>query len=162
MNNIAFIDIQGFRCNETFIPKEIYVKIYPENLKFHAIIKSPFSIKKLSSNCLKQTRWLTDHYHGIKWSDGSITLSNFLEIIEKPLQGKEILCKGVEKTEWLRMLLNKNANECQNMEEYNCKIKLSEHLNRHLTCMYHMNKNHHCAITNVEALVKWFVDEKFK
>lgn len=92
MSHIALVDIQGFKpVNDKFILKEIFIFTYPENEELHAIINSPYSFHKLSKIQQRQVQWLSRNYHGIKWSDGDMSLSKFLLMSQKLLKKSSFL-----------------------------------------------------------------------
>lgn len=163
MSHIALVDIQGFKpANDKFILKEIFISTYPENEELHAIINSPYSFHELSKIQQRQVQWLSRNYHGIKWSDGDMSLSKFLLMSQKLLKRKVVLCKGFEKMKWVESIFNGIVENIVNVEDYGCSIKLSENCNFTM-CDRHINslKPPHCALKNVMLLKQWYTENYF-
>lgn len=162
----AIVDIQGFKDNKNrFIVKEFYLET--KNLKFHDIIKSP--VGRLESILNKKRRnevkWLTQHYHGIKWDDGYITLKELRNTISFHLNNVKIYVKGEEKLVWIKQIMNNYNLMCFNLEKFDCNINLCDHKIQkdYWPCKKHIhvtntnnNNSVQCAITNVKVLKKWF------
>lgn len=109
-DNYAFIDFQGFKSNSNyFIIKEF--ALITKNKKFHDIIKSPANIT-LDEQHQKQTKWLTENYHGLNWNSGNISLTKLRNTIQPVLWKKIVYLKGEEKIKWFKHIFRKQ--ECKN------------------------------------------------
>lgn len=164
MNEVAFIDIQGFKVfNNNFILKEVYIHIVAGDLNYHALIDSPFQFHQLNKIEKRQINWLTKNYHGIRWDEGDIALSQFLDDMKAVLRGKIIIFKGVAKLKWLQIFFGSiSIKEYINIEDLNCNFRLSEISENVDMCDYHKSTKKHnfvCAFRNVMNLRRWYFEE---
>lgn len=165
----AIVDVQGFKDNNNrFIVKEFYMET--KNLRFHDIIKSPTDQldKRLNKKRRNEVKWLTQHYHGIDWMDGYITIKELQNTVLFHLNNANIYVKGEEKVMWIKQIMNNYNLKCFNVEKFNCNMNLCERKSKiynnknHWSCKNHIpvtntNKNSiQCAIANVKMLRKWF------
>lgn len=72
------IDVQGFRDQHRFICKEF--ALIDGDFTYHAIVKSPYSLERLSEYYLRQARWAENHFHGLHYNSGDV---NIIEVISK-------------------------------------------------------------------------------
>ena len=174
-SNYAFVDFQGFKDNSNrFILKEF--ALITKNIKFHDIIKSPAIT--LDERHQKQTKWLTENYHGIDWNSGNINLSELRRTIRPLLNNKIVYLKGEEKIEWFRHILEVNRangkksklNKIINLESMECTINLHRK-DANMSNKFHACKNHrylkdkknpkcHCAMENVLILSDWYIHKQ--
>lgn len=102
--DFAIVDLQGFRDDSNnFIVKEL--SFLTQNIKFSDIVESPFAFDSMSARSQKTAQWLTDSFHGLRWDDGYISVSNLRKTILPILRNKIIYVKGEEKIHWLRNIL---------------------------------------------------------
>lgn len=102
----VYIDIQGFRTYKNrFIIKEFCLS--DDDGIFHAIVKSPYSFKKLNDYYQRHANWVTRFCHGLTFDCGDITVAQLLESVYPRIKGKHILVKGAEKITWLRYIFRK-------------------------------------------------------
>lgn len=164
MNELAFVDVQGFKdINNNFILKEVHVHTVAKNLNYHAIIHSPFPFHQLIKIEKQQVRWVTKNYHGIRWDEGNISLTHFLDEMNTVLREKTIIFRGVEKVKWLQFFFERITikNYC-NCEDLNCNLKLSETHECFDKCVYHRELKRNifvCAFENVMKLKQWYIEE---
>lgn len=169
----AIVDIQGFKDNNNrFIVKEFYLET--KNLTFHDIIKSPIGLKqKLNKQRKFQNNWLTQHFHGIDWNAGYITLNELRNTISHYLHNFNIYVKGKEKIEWIKQIMNNHDLSCFNLEDFKCDVSLCDNNEKYVTCKNHThfiaiaatttNSNTaQCAVKNVKVLKKWIQQNKSK
>ena len=70
------IDMQFFKDDHnSFVPKELAVTSLNNNFTGHWIVKSSTSIQNLSADVRKENNWLTEHYHGLDYFQGDISLN---------------------------------------------------------------------------------------
>lgn len=173
-DSYAFIDFQGFKDNSNrFIVKEF--ALITKNLKFHDIIKSPNIT--LDEKHERQAKWLTENYHGLKWTCGHISLFELRNTIQPILQNKTVYLKGLEKVKWLQYILGmRNENNVTikiniiDLETINCSISLHKkdinQQNKFYVCENHRsikNKKNvvcHCAMENVLILNDWCIEKQ--
>lgn len=149
----AFVDVQGFKDNSNrFILKEIAV--LTSNSSFHDVIRSPFSIEHLNEKRRRQTEWITNNYHGIKWSDGTMSMTELRKIIKPMLHHKIIFVKGAEKVQWLRFILEDKKKRIM-IVNLDC-VRFIENKYENI-CKKHLNENMCCALQNVLVLVEFFI-----
>lgn len=162
--DFAIVDLQGFIHNEDYVVKEIC--ILTKNLKFHEIVKSPSSFTNLTSKYKQQVKWLENNYHGLRWSQGYITVEELRKTITPILNGKSIFLKGLNKIRWLQGILNSKMHVYVNVEDMGCNIKLSESffkesvqqgVNNIECCKKHKFKNNHCALRNASVIRQWYL-----
>lgn len=157
----AFADIQGFKDNSNeFILKEIAV--ITTNSSFHDVIKSPYSIEILDKGHKRDAEWLTGHYHGIKWDDGTTSMTKLRQIIKPMLRQKIIYVKGEEKVGWMRLILGDKRNRIQiiNLECMGCCVKPHEFdalTDSYKNICKRHPKHYHCALRNVLKICKWYL-----
>ena len=95
MNNIAIVDIQGFKTDENkFLPKEIAILCNGQMQNF--VIKPPYPFYDLTKTERKQVSWI-ERNRKILWSEGFIPYLNFKYHILDYLSDKCIYTKGLEK-----------------------------------------------------------------
>lgn len=141
MGEEVLIDIQGFKdFNNNFILKEVYVHTVAENVNYHALIESPFQFHRLNKIEKRQINWLIKNYHGIRWDEGDIALTQFLDDMKAVLEEKIIIFKGGEKLKWLQNIFESiSIKEYINIEDLNCNFRLSEISEIFDMCDYHKN-----------------------
>lgn len=150
----AFVDVQGFKNNSNkFILKEIAV--LTNNSSFHDVIRSPFSIEHLNAKQKKQTKWLTNNYHGIDWNDGTLSMTKLRKIIEPMLHQKVIFVNGSEKIQWIRFILGDKKNRIKILD-LNCVNQTRKYKNKRI-CKKHSIENFCCALENVIVLAEYFI-----
>jgi hypothetical protein len=96
----AVIQIHGFKSNDNeFILKEFAV--VGKTYRTHVLFKSPYPYNTLNSKMQRTARWLTRHYHHLKWDDGDTVYSEeLISSLCKPFD--VIYTKGTEKAKFLR------------------------------------------------------------
>ena len=96
----AVVEFHAFTDNNNrFIVKELAV--VGDSYRCQVIFKPPYSIDQLNSKVRRTTRWLSRHYHGIPWDEGSVPYNESL-ITALCIPFKSIYTKGREKAEFLR------------------------------------------------------------
>lgn len=116
-NNYVYVDLQGFRGRHNrFICKEF--SLLSDDFIYHALIKSPYNFNKLPAYYQRQAKWLTNHYHGIKYDCGDKHIIEVKQTIFPKIQGKTILVKGAEKILWLKYIFRDCGDiDCVNAED---------------------------------------------
>lgn len=94
----AVVEFQAFYDNNNqYIVKEL--AIVSEYLQTQLIFKPPNYT--LDSKAQRTARWLSRHYHGIKWDEGGVTYSE--ELIKGLCKAYEtVYTKGLEKVKFLQ------------------------------------------------------------
>lgn len=92
---IVSIDIQGYPCLGSFIPKEL--AIY-DGVRFCSVLfKPPYCKQLLKEEDLKIVAYLESQYHGLLWDTGFIDLNEFQNVLLDMLKlytNPKILIKG--------------------------------------------------------------------
>lgn len=159
------VDVQGFKDNTNrFIVKEISVET--KNLQFHDIIKSPAIVQKnLDKKHRRESKWLTENYHGFSWEDGYITLNELRQTLYPIFNNNnaQIFVKGEEKTKWIKAIMGNDELKCKNVENEDFNV-LPEEKAKCWACFKHKHitdtSKIHCALENVKVLKKWFMRHK--
>lgn len=152
-SDTIIVDVQGFRDSQNqFIIKELAI-LSPEHTQAF-LIKPPYSYNSLSNEEKRQVRWIEKN-RGIFWSEGFVDYREFKRIIIPYLNDKKILCKGLEKTKWIKEL----CDNCKIIDigERGCPNFLTlfrdfENVINSLACVYHSKQ---CALKNVICIKKW-------
>lgn len=130
---------------------------------FHKIVKtSAFLFSNLDEAHQKQARWLTHRYHGLEWSQGSITLGKLRKRLNAILNGKIVYVKGSEKIAWLQEILGFKRSICEiiDFDSVFATSKISEQsesiVDEIQICSEHKalksGTRCHCALQNVLIL----------
>jgi hypothetical protein len=100
----AVVEYHGFRNNDNkFIVKEF--ALVGKTYQVQILFKSPYCFNKLNSKMQRTARWLTRHYHQIRWLQGETVYSK--ELIVSMLKPFNVIyTKGLEKAEFLRLFHN--------------------------------------------------------
>lgn len=157
MKSIALVDVQGFKTDENkFIVKEISV-VYNDQLQ-HLLILPPCPIHNLSPFDRKQVWWIEKN-RKICWNEGFIPYTSYLNHVQEFLTDKMIYCKGVEKANWIKSILDHN--DVINLEDMGCPklLSLYEEFRSEsdvFNCIYHPSI---CALKNVTCLKKWCLNK---
>lgn len=149
---ILIVDLQGFQYNNSdFILKELATMHCNTNQQSHYVFKPPQSFSTLARGEQAQYRWLENHYHGLRWSNGHTHLSDLPNILSRLCtENVVIVCKGRMKKDFLQHYLPQN--KIINLDD--CPIRLpSLKLLDVPKCLEHVKEQHnHCALTNVSFL----------
>jgi hypothetical protein len=168
-DRVTFVDLQGFVINNHFVLKELCFSIRRNQEKcvdndipsHHFVFREPFSWKFVSDMCKKRAIWLTAFHHGFYWKQGDTSYEKISTCIA-PLMEKDLIIyvKGQQKIDWLKQLCGNREIDCRNIEDYGCKIHLSdgarnEHFQTH--CNKH-RKSNQCALRNVKQIEDWYFE----
>lgn len=101
----AVFDFHAFKSNENeYIVKELAIVGFAcgsISYKTQIVFKAPYSFDLLNSKMQRTARWLSRHYHYIKWNDGHVVYSvQLMHCLCKPFS--VIHVKGNEKARFLR------------------------------------------------------------
>lgn len=144
------VDVQGFKGhNNKFIAKEIAV--LHNDHHHHFIIKPPFNSNQLSPSLRREAQWLFQNHHGLKWDGGFTEFGEVRKYLRENIQNTVVYVKGIEKTQWLKELLQDENVEVTNIEEAACPSlkELKRVYPNEIKCSYH---NKCCALQNVYLL----------
>lgn len=93
-------DVQGFNAPE-FIAKEL--SFWDGDRLSHYLFKPPFPYTHLNTTLKKQTLWLENNHHGLKWSSGYMCLSELSKILQhETAHAHTVFVKGPEKAVYLQ------------------------------------------------------------
>lgn len=94
------VDFQAFTDNSNrFIVKEF--AIVSEHIFIQIVFDAPYDLSNLNQKMQRSARWLSRHYHRIKWSEGSVPYDeDLIRTMCKPFT--TIYTKGLEKAQFLR------------------------------------------------------------
>lgn len=158
---MKYIDVQGFQHkNSNFICKEIAIYDYETGNIYHKIVSLPIPYDCLSDEFKNQVLWLTVNFHGLEWCSQNETLlpyEKLSEFISNHLRKDSIiLCKGVEKRNWLYKIHNREALDlltlnCPKMKDLKKSFAKECH-----PCSSHIGFNKQCALQNVKILHHWY------
>lgn len=117
------VEFQGFKDNDNrFIVKELAA--VSNFMQIQIVFDAPYSKTRLNSKPLRTARWLTRHYHHIKWDEGGVPYDeDLIYFICKPFS--TIYTKGSEKVTFLKQfhsnVVDINVNKSENNEfKVNC------------------------------------------
>ncbi len=96
----AVVEFQAFSDNNNrYIVKEL--AIVSDGFVAQIIFDSPYDISCLNQKMQRSARWLSRHYHKIRWTEGSVPYNeNLIRIMCQPFT--TIYTKGAEKAQFLR------------------------------------------------------------
>lgn len=152
------IDVQGFQGqNNSFIAKEIAV--LHNGHHHHFIVKPPFNSNQLSSSQWIQAQWLYHNHHGLNWNGGFVEFREVRKYLREQIQNTTVYVKGIEKTQWIKELLEVQNVEVLNIEEVGCPSlrELKRLYPNEIKCLYHSKC---CALQNVYLLKKFLSRSK--
>lgn len=153
------VDIQGFNHPE-FYPKEISF-INEQQQNAHYLLKPPVPYSTLSDDVKKQVRFLERHHHGLKYSSGCITDTDFDEILRNHLIDVEIVyVKGYQKHQFLEKRLSNLLRETPSVVNLEFSdLELVPNLCKDLPyCFNHTdNKKYMCSLRNVFKLYNYLL-----
>lgn len=142
-------DIQFVKDKKnSFVPKEIAFVSLKGDFISHWIVSATHRANSLSPQVRKENNWLTQHHHGIDYSDGSVTLNalyrSFADIFKNV---QKIYVRGQEK--WL-LFHKMTTKEVINLE-YDTECPSFDNLPwSDKYCLNHALKNNHlkfaCAL----------------
>lgn len=150
------IDIQGFYISSEFIPKE--VTFLSGKHSGHFLLKPPKPFSALDNNCKKQTKWLEQNHHGIKYSEGLIPLEDMQVIIKKLVIDQNvnvIYVKGNEKKTYLQNILQ--GEDISIVDLFNATNCPSLHQKINTPCLHHFKSPHVCSYRNCKILYDWIM-----
>ena len=134
----AVVEFHGFKDNNNkFILKEFC--IVGRSYRTQIVFRPPYSFNFLNSKMKRTARWLTRHFHHIKWDDGEIEYSE--ELIRSLCKPFEVIhTKGLEKAQFLREFHH-------NVKEIN--IENSSDSKEFIDCIIHKNIEN-CALMSAK------------
>lgn len=142
-----FVDVIGFRNKKRFICKEFC--LIDGDFEYHAIIKPPYSFKKLLSCYQRKAQWEIDHYHQLKYDMGSINSIELVTNTYERLTKKKIIVENAQKIRFLKYIFrNCSELDCLSIEDTGFDMTLQSD-EPYRICDYHNNvfgwKKCHCA-----------------
>lgn len=170
MSNVlpTFVDLQGFIVRERFTVKEVAV-LKAGKLLTHHVFCEPISWNLLTRAEKSQACWLIANHHSLQWTDGDVNYGKARTIVRRaifdgtesdPSSCKIVYVKGLQKKEWLRDILGRDAIEdslsIETLDADFDNVDRLETLDAAGTfrCSRH-SKN--CAMENVNKMYNWWV-----
>lgn len=139
MSRRLIIDIQGFKSENNFIPKELAA--YNGAQIMHYVFRIPFPLNSLPPSIQKENKWLMENLHGLDWKEAFTPLYQFKNIMLNISEKTDVFyVKGREKANFLRKYTEKDVLE---LDEKPALPQLEPN------CFYHLKKPCRCALSNV-------------
>lgn len=168
----VFIDLQGFADNNnSIIIKELAaVEIinyggdsqhpFVKTLMW-TTVKSPYKIGLLDRKRFRQYNYLRRHYHGLHWSEGTMSATTAFQLLENIICGGDyendkiqIFVKGDQKAAYVASKMSGSS-----IEEYGGKtLRLMELPSYTPNCPYHSRNgynNYVCSLFNAYKLAEY-------
>lgn len=146
----AVVEFHGFKDNQNqFIIKEF--AIVSKYLNAHFIFDAPYSELCLNSKMQRTARWLTRHFHFIKWSARGITYDEeLIRALCRPFA--TLYTKGSEKVKFFKKMHH-------NVEEIKDSHSLSPGVNVICILPQH-NSGGKCALRSAKNFYKLILNEE--
>lgn len=143
----AIVEFHGFKDNQNrFIIKEF--AIVSKHFHTHLVFDAPFNESFLNNKMLRSARWLTRHFHFIKWDTQGIPYDEeLIQTLCKPFA--TLYTKGSEKVKFLKEFhVNVEAIE----ESY---MSSSSSSNLQMTCLLPQhNSGGKCALRSAKTFYR--------
>ncbi|KAJ3645420.1 hypothetical protein Zmor_023079 [Zophobas morio] len=141
----VIIDMQGFKRDSQFIPKEVVV-LFNEDEYFRFLIRPPCEFCELTRKQQNNVKWLTENFHDLEWMDGTVTYKSVQSFILANVSKNTIVyVKGLEKSRWVEEFLKDEV--CVETIDDNITLKkLKEKFPNVKRCAGHSLT---CALENV-------------
>lgn len=135
------IEFQAFRGNnDKFIIKELVILDLLTFVVHPFTFEAPFSFNKLNSKAKTTNKWLTKHFHHIKWYEGYITYTNLHSIMfQFCKQYTHIYTRGLEKRNWIQRYTHGNVIDIYMDKDFkyypaNCCVTVRNHKHAQTQC----------------------------
>lgn len=155
------LDIQCFKNDENeFILKEVcIIEVVTGILLLHHIAISPYSQRFLSQEKLRESCWLTKHYHGLEWNKGDIGYHTLIQKVRTCLSDySTVYVKGLEKKQYvLNTLVTDETSLVVDMSDIGCSSLASISGSSTIRCNHHKSVQNHCALANCTSLRHWLI-----
>lgn len=138
----AVIEFHGFKDNTNrFVVKEL--AIVGKHFQVHLIFSAPYDESCLNRKMRRTARWLTNHFHFIKWADEGVPFNKeWLRVLCS--QFSILHTKGEEKVRFLRQFHN-------NVQEIEGSYAYSSDLDVKCILPQHNDNSVHCAMRSATA-----------
>lgn len=143
---LVYVDLIGFKHRAHFICKEF--SLIDGDFEFHAIIKPPFSLDKLSLSDRKNAVFDINHLHGLKYEYGEIHLIELLQQTYNRLIDKLVIVSNNKKVQRLKYIF-RNCVEivCLSIQDIGYDLTLQSEESYRI-CDYHStNFGLRCSLT---------------
>lgn len=117
------VEFEGFPLSNKFIIKEACIREtsdVPSIPYQHFLIKSPFSIKKLTYKDRRTVKFCEKLLHRIKWSMGDCVYGDFVFALNSIPEGSLIYTKGLQKVKLLESIRINSSGAIRNLEDLGC------------------------------------------
>lgn len=101
-DDFVFIDVQGFRDRHRFICKEF--SLIDGDFKYHAIVKSPYSFRKLNDYFKRHATWAMNYFHGLSYDCGDVNITEVISKIYPKIMKRKIVVQQPWKITWLQYI----------------------------------------------------------
>lgn len=141
----AVIEFQGFKDNQNrFIVKEF--ALVSALYKVHFMFGPPYGKSRLDSKTQRTVRWLTRHYHKIRWESGEFPYDEeYIRLLCIPFS--TLYTRGLEKTKFIQEF-HRDVREISGNVNYNGDDVKSD-------CTFHNCPTAKCALTQALQGYKW-------
>ena len=100
------VDLQGFYCNKSFVPKEVAICSLQNEQIAHFILKPPVNMYP----DVQSKNYLELYHHGINWNSGFVPYEYLQDIFTGIIKFEDkVACKGLEKCKFVKKMLNKHV-----------------------------------------------------
>lgn len=152
----CIIEFQAFRGNDDkFIIKELVILDLLTFIAHPFTFEAPFSFNTLTAKAKKTNKWLSKHFHHIKWYDGYICYTNLHSIMfHFCKQYTHIYTRGEEKRNWIQRYTHGSVYDINVNKDF--KFKFNN------LCIATQDSKHgqsHCALHNAYRLAA-YLEEK--
>lgn len=143
------IEFQSFRGNiNEYIIKELVILDLVKYVVYSFLFKPPFSFKKLKTKIKITNKWMINHFHHIRWTEGFVSYQDVDSIMYHfCTHFNQIYTVGLEKRNWIQLYTTNQV--------YDVKVDPSFQIYYDNICIHAKNKQHaksNCALRNAYRL----------
>lgn len=161
------VDFQAFKdLTNRFIIKELTILSENGCLSKTFMFKPPIPFNRLPQKLQKQTRWLEQFYHGIRWSSGDTSYGDIVKIFSDLILKGDIFVTDIKKKQCLEEILLPFFEDIKifNLQDFGCpglKFLKRRQLNRQMygKCPF-PHKSVNCSTLNACLLLQWWREKK--
>jgi hypothetical protein len=146
-SKIAVVEFHGFKDNQNrFVIKEF--AIVSRYFHVHLIFEAPYDESRLNSKMQRTARWLTRHFHFIKWNARGIPYDEeLIRALCKPFT--TLYTNGSEKANFLKEF-HDHVEDIKGSKAQSSSLSVTCILPQH-------NRGGKCALRSANVLFKWMV-----
>lgn len=157
-NTAVILDFQSFVDNEgNYIIKELSAMDVLHFASRHWIFKPPVQTVT-NDKYVRTNKWLTKHYHGLKWNDGEVPYENLFTLLsDHTRMYKYVFVKGLQKKRFLaKHIIHNNI---INLEDFDCPKPDALPFVQGTACLRHLNSRTQCTSHRVHAFRDWMIND---